>query len=209
MKSTQKLDYTRLGDALAERKLVDRAAVEHILQQCLATGALMPDLLVREQLISDWDLCRVVSELYGLPFLPVSSYPPAEHVLSGIDPDYLRQYGLVPLDRFGKVLTILMPGMVPTDVLDGLAEALKVTILPAIGTVEGNRRWLEEHLPPPSMLGLEGIQASLPQAQLEGAPRRPTRRAPGSSGEPETLADWAGIFDAGDEAVQDELRRQG
>ena len=205
MKSTQKLDYTRLGEALAERKLVDRSAVEHILQQCLATGALMPDLLVREQLISDWDLCRVVSELYGLPFLPVSAYPPAEHVLAGIDPDYLRQYGLVPLDRFGKVLTMLMPGMVPSDVLEGLAETLKVTILPAIGTVEGNRRWLEEHLPPPT-LGLEGIQASLPQVLREGGARR---RAPGAPAEPESLADWAGIFDAGDEAVQDELRRHG
>lgn len=212
MKSTQKLDYSRLGEALAERKLVDRAAVEHILQQCLATGALMPDLLVRERLISDWDLCRVVSELYGLPFLPVATYPPAEHVLLGLDPDYLRQYGLVPLDRFGKVLTVLMPGLVPTDVLDALAEKEKVTILPAVGTVEGNRLWLDAHLPPPSMPVLERIQASLPQPPRAGASKQPgAKRELGTQrrADPESLADWAGIFDAGDEAVQDELRRQG
>jgi hypothetical protein len=144
-----------------------------------------------------------------LPFLPVSAYPPAEHVLAGIDPDYLRQYGLVPLDRFGKVLTMLMPGMVPSDVLDGLAEALKVTILPAIGTVEGNRRWLEEHLPPPALPGLDSFQSSMAQAQRGGPTRSASRRPAGLPAEPESLSDWAGIFDAGDEAVQDELRRQG
>lgn len=206
MKSTQKLDYARLGEALAERKLVERPAVEHILQQCLATGALMPDLLVSEGLISDWDLCRVVSEIYGLPFLPVSSYTPAEGVLNGLDPDYLRQYGLVPLDRFGRVLTVLMPGIVPTEVLDALAEAERVLILPAIGTVEGNRRWLDEHLPPPQMPALGAIQASLPSAKgatRSGAPQQQPTRV-----DPESLSDWAGIFDAGDEAVQDEIRRQ-
>ena len=112
MKSSQRLEYTRLADTLAERNLVDRAALDHILQQCSATGALMPDLLVREQLISDWELSRVVCELYGLPFLPVDVYPPAENAIAGLDPDYLRQYGLVPFDRFGKLITVAMPGLV-------------------------------------------------------------------------------------------------
>ena len=189
MKSSQKLDYNRLADALSERNLVDRGALDHILQQCTATGSLMPDLLVREGLISDWELSRVVCELYGLPFLPVNVYPPSESAMDGLNPDYLRQYGLVPMDRFGKLITVAMPGMVPNSILDGLAAGEGLSILPGVGTVEGNRAWLEEHLPPPET-GLDQIRASLP-----------------SDGDSLDIADWGNIFDAGDEAVQDNLRR--
>lgn len=208
MKSSHKLDYSRLAETLAERKLVERAALDHILQQCTATGTLMTELLVRESLISDWELSRVVCELYGLPFLPVRVYPPADHLLEGLDADYLRQYALVPLDRFGDVLTVAMPAMVPTHVLDGLVDAgEKVVILPAVGTVVDNRRWLDEHLPPSDMPDLETIGASLPAGTVDV---ESLAEIDLSGVEPsEGLADWAGIFDAGDEAVQDELRKLG
>ena len=61
-------------------------------------------------------------------------------------------------------------------------------VLAAVGTVEGNRGWLDEHLPPPAMPQLDDLAQS-------GA---------GEGG----IADWGNIFDAGDEAVQDEIRRQ-
>lgn len=190
MKSSQRLEYARLADALSERKLVERAALDHVLQQCAATSALMSDILVREHLISDWELSRVVCELYGLPFLPVDNYPPRDGALDGLDADYLRQYGLVPFDRFGKLLTVSMPALVPTEVLDGLVRGDEVRVLPAVGTVGSNRRWLDEHLPAPQMPALDLVAGSLP------------------SGEGGAAADWANIFDAADEAVQDELRRQ-
>lgn len=210
MKSSHKLDYARLAETLSERKLIDRAALDHILQQCTATGALMSELLVRENLISDWELSRVVCELYGLPFLPVRVYPPADHVLAGLDPDYLRQYALVPLDRFGSVLTVAMPAMVPTQVLDGLVdEGEKVVILPAVGTVVENRRWLDEHLPPPEMPGLDSIGASLPAGTRQVDSLAEVTELDLEGVEQGGLADWAGIFDAGDEAVQDQLRKLG
>ena len=197
VKSNQKLDYGRLADALSERNLVERQPLDHILQQCSATGALMPDLLVREHLISDWELSRVVCELYGLPFVPVHIYPPAEGVLDGLNPDYLRQYSLVPLDRFGGLLTVAMPALVPSSVLEGLSEGQGHMILPAVGTVESNREWLAAHLPPPQMPSLEDIGASLPGGESK------------ADGTTVDIADWGNIFDAGDEAVQDELRKNG
>ena len=93
------------GDDLVDRGLVDREAMHLVLQQASTGGVPIAEILVRENLVADWEVSRVAAEVFNLPFLTVESYPPSEDALSGLDPDYLRQYGLVPLDRFGQLIT--------------------------------------------------------------------------------------------------------
>ncbi|MEW6074151.1 MAG: hypothetical protein AB1726_16345 [Planctomycetota bacterium] len=190
MKSTQRLDYNRFADALVERGLVGRDVLNHVLQQCNTTGGLLPDLLVGEEIVSDWELSRVTCEIYNLPFLTVDICPPNPEALEGIDPEYLRLYGIVPLSRFGRVLTVAMPGIVPTEVLEGISLEEGGRVIPVVGSVNTNRRWLQEHLP---------------------APVIPTHGPRGRGLGALAAADdaWAGIFDAGEEAVQQDLLGKG
>lgn len=184
---TQHLDYGRLADHLVERALIDAVTIQHVVQQCGSTGALMPEILVRDNLISDWEITRVCAELFGLPFLPVETYPPSEEAMEGIDPHYLRQYGLVPLDRFGNLLTVAMPGLVPSEVLNGLRGAGETVVLPVVGSVQGNRNWLETHLPANTKAEADQVLESFGQALPEDD-------------------SWANLFDEAEEAVQHDLR---
>jgi hypothetical protein len=185
VKSTQRLQYNRLADTLTERGLVDRETMSHVMQQCSATGALLSELLVSESLVSDWELSRVCCEIYGLPYLSVEEYMPDKGAMEGMDPEFLRQYGLVPFDRFGGIVTVAMPGLVPSEVLDALIRVDGVRVMPVVGSVVSNRRWLNENLPAAQMrLGPKG---ALPLEASEGD-------------------GWAGVFDAGEEAVQMELQ---
>lgn len=178
------LDYHRLADHLTHRGLVERETVQHVLQQCNATGALFPEILVQEGLVSDWELSRLCSELFHLPYLPIESYPPNEEAREGLDLDYLRQYALIPLDRFGDLLTISMPGVVPTSVLAAVGGPDREGgILPVVGSVSENRRWIEENLPLAGAADLEAFTAALPEAD----------------------ASWANLFDEADMAVKQEL----
>jgi hypothetical protein len=177
------LDNSRLADNLIEKGLVDRETVQHVMQQCQATGANLAEVLVTEGFVSDWELARLCSDLFHLPYLPVDTYPPSDAAREGLDASYLRQYGLVPLDRFGDLLSVAMPGIVPSSVLDGLCGDSGLRILPVVGSVAGNRGWLEEHLPAEGT-SLEAFGAALPADD----------------------ASWANLFDEGDEAVQLELQ---
>ena len=190
-KSSQRLDYHRLAEALTERGLVTPETMNHVLQQCAATGSLPTEVLVAEELISDWELSRVCCETFGLAFLDIESYPPSAAASSGIDADFLRVYGLVPLDRYGQVLTVAMPGVVPSEVLQALASADVRRVLPVVSSVLSNRAWLQHHMPVETAPHYEDIRGALPSGALEV-----------------DLESWAGIFDAGEEAVQLELRDQ-
>ena len=46
--------------------------------------------------------------------------------------------------RHGKLLTVCLPGIVSADVLQRLSADSGYTVLPVIGTVNTNRRWLAE-----------------------------------------------------------------
>ena len=207
MKSAHRFDYARFGEALVERGLIDRDILNHVLQQCNSTRSLLPEVLVRENLVSDWEVSRVSCELYHLPFLPVEQYAPGNNALDGYDLAYLRHYALVPLDRFGGLVTVIMPGLVPSEVLEGLRPGQGGRVLPVVGSVVSNRRWLEEHFAPPG-------QTKAPQAGAGRGAGIPSQsvRAPlpnADSGDELKLVteeDWSNIFDAGDEAVQLDLK---
>ena len=202
MKSAHRFDYARFGETLVERGLVDRNVLNHVLQQCNTTRSLLPEVLVRENLVSDWEISRVSCELYHLPFLTVDQYSPANNALDGYDLAYLRHYALVPLDRFGGLVTVIMPGLVPSEVLEGLRPGHGGRVLPVVGSVVSNRRWLNTHCAPP------GVKPPAAAARGQAAPGRAPLPAPGPSEELNLVTedDWSNIFDAGDEAVQLDLK---
>jgi len=90
--------------------------------------------------------------------------------------EFLREHRLIPVDRFGDLLTVCMPAIVPADVLGMLAALKNLHVQPLVGTVETNNRWFEEHLP-------RDIAPALPHDPDE----------------------WSEIFDEGDAAVLMEL----
>jgi len=183
VKQIQRLDYERLADSIRDRQIIDAEALRHTLHQALSTGALFPELLVREGLLSDWELCRIASDVFNLAFAPVDIYEPNEELVSLFNADFLRQYCLVPLDRFGDLVTVAMPGMVPSEILRELEERHKINVLALVGSVGGNQAWLDQHLPKAETFDTtaEGFDGSTEGGQ------------------------WGGLFDAGDAAVQEDL----
>lgn len=145
MKHTQRLDNGRLAEVLHERGMADLEAIRELLDQSRDGGTAFAEALVTANLVGDWELSRVVCEIFNLPFLPVEMAKPDKEAAENLDRGFLAEYALVPLWRFGQVLTVCMPGLVPADVLGVLAADSDLVLLPVVGTVESNRRWVEEN----------------------------------------------------------------
>lgn len=146
MKLSQRLDYNRLAEVLAERKMVEPSTINELLQGSNEGGQAFPEALIAANLLSDWDLSRVVCETFQLPFLPIEFIKPNANLLEMFDAEFLHDSGLVPLARFGNVLTLAMPALVPADILAMLTTETGMVLLPVVGTVTTNRRWLAEHV---------------------------------------------------------------
>lgn len=177
MKHVQRLDDARLAEVLNERGMADLEAIRELLQASQQGGMPFAEALVTGGLIEDWDLSRVVCEVFQLPFMPIDAVKADLTLWEQMDADLLRQHSMVPISRFRQVVTIAMPGLVPADVLAMLAASSDLVVMPVVGTVETNRRWILEN-------GPEGdVQAQV----LSGS------------------AGWGAMFDEADAAVQLDL----
>jgi hypothetical protein len=148
LKPSQRFDYGRLAEALQERVMVDPTILRELLHQAQQGIGSFTEALVFSGHVADWDLSRMVCELYQLPFLPTEVLPPDEKALAGLDKEFLHQHALVPLGRFGQLLTVSMPGLVPANILGLLAAETDAVVLPVVGSVQTNRSWVDEHLAP-------------------------------------------------------------
>jgi len=185
VKHNQRLEYARLAEVLAERGMCEMHALREALQFSGRGHAPFAEALVNASLVSDWELSRVVCELYNLPFVTVDVCEADPNARKGINAAFLIEHGLVPLGRYGQLLTVAMPGMVPAEVLGMLAADTDLYILPVVGTVQTNRRWIDRHL----------------QAELAAAlPTTPAEEITPDQGE------WGDIFDQGDAAVLLDLK---
>ena len=128
--------------------MVDPTILRELLHQAQQGIGSFTEALVFSGHVADWDLSRMVCELYQLPFLPAEVLPPTEKALEGLDHEFLYQHALVPMGRFGQVLTVSMPGLVPAGILGMLAAQTDAVVLPVVGTVQTNRAWVDEHLAP-------------------------------------------------------------
>lgn len=178
MKNNQRLSHRRLAEELAERELVETDALNEILEAAARGGPSLPFALIEGSLLSDWEISRVVCELYNLPFVTVEIASPIPEAMEGLDPFFLLEHGLVPLARHGGLLTVCMPAMVSAEVLQRLAADSGLTVRPVVGTVSTNRHWLSENLVSATALN-----------------------DPAETG-------WSAIFDEADAAVLEDLERQ-
>ncbi|MFT6107550.1 MAG: hypothetical protein ACJA2W_000457 [Planctomycetota bacterium] len=174
MKYTQRLDYGRLAEVLHERGLAGLDAIRELLQLSQDGGMPFCEALVTSNLVSDWDLSKVVCETFQLPFLPLDLITPNPAALEEINVADFQKHQLVPLDVFGQVLTVVMPGLVPAEVLAHIAAMSDFEVLPVVGTVESNRRWITENMAevPPAAAGEGGWESMFDEADasLEDSP---------------------------------------
>lgn len=146
MKYTQRLDYGRLAEVLHERGLAGLDSIRELLQLSQDGGMPFCEALVTSNLVSDWDLSKVVCETFQLPFLPVDLIEPNPAAMEEIDVKLFHKHQIVPVDIFGQVLTLAMPALVPAEVLAQIAAQTDCVVLPLVGTVESNRRWIADNM---------------------------------------------------------------
>ncbi len=193
MKRPQRLEESRLEEALCERGLLLASVTDgRDKKEPLSCS------LVNSGEVGDWDLSKVVSEVFQLPFLPVEYAPPPISLWDELPQEVFREYCIVPLCRHGALLTVVLPGFASTQVLDEVAKATGLRLSPVVGTVLSNQRWLED----------QAIRE--PQGPVLGGSEGPTEINDLEANLSEDLnEEWGSLFDEGEAAVQEGLTQTG
>ena len=177
-KHTKRLSDAELARRLEESGVIDQAVLDALLGRGIEDGMLC-EAIVESGLVGDWELSRWACRWFSLPFLPVDACSPTPVATEGLDGARLIRRGLVPLWRSAGGLVVSMPGITSEGSLRELSEDAECPVYAVVGSVRGNRRWLEENLAP----------------------------APLSDPDPREDESWGRLFDVSDAQARDAFGR--
>ena len=116
------LDRKKIGEILVERGLITSQDLERALRhQKNFPGSFLGEILVSLGVLTEIDIVTALVLQCNLPYIAVSKYMVDAGVVELIPAEMARQEKLVPLDRIGSVLSIVMSGPL-RDVLRARVE---------------------------------------------------------------------------------------
>ncbi len=81
---------------------------------------------------------------YGLPYLPIENYELKKEMSEIIPENVARQYGIVPLDVFGPVLTVAMSNPLNEKAIEDVELMTKMKVQVFICTISSLREAVDK-----------------------------------------------------------------
>ena len=197
MKGIEKLTSVRLAEILTERAVVSSEVITDALYAQDRHGEPFAQILVSGGHITDWDLAKLVTEHFNLPFLMASNYQISEDAKKRLPKEVLFQYTIVPIDVFEDIVCVAMPVMLSFEEISKIQRDHNCDLFPYVGLISENKKVLTDiHKDYPQWLEAD-------QKRREDAAKKRSSNASAKG-----AGDWMSIFDAGDQATKDAPKKK-
>ena len=126
------MNHLSLLDLLVERGKVDRAEVQKLLPSNGGWSSLKKKL-IESHAIDERELCQVMSEVLGVPFVPFDQFPKEPLFLSGLSASFMRQGQFLPVEMSEGQLTVITHDPLDFYTFDAIRMATGLKVKPHIG----------------------------------------------------------------------------
>jgi hypothetical protein len=191
VKGLDKLTSVRLAEVMTQKGTASSEVITDALYAQDKHGDSFVQVLVAGGHMTEWDLAKLVTENFQLPFLMASSYQINEAARDRIPKEVLFRHLLVPLDAFQDIVCVAMPILTPFEVLMKIQKDHDCDLFPYVGLVSENKKVLGE---------LFKDFTTWAEADQRRREQEATRKA--ASKDKTKAGDWMSIFDAGDQAIR-------
>lgn len=143
MANVQRMTRRKLGEVLLHERLVTKEQIEEALAEQASTGELLGEILVRKGYVSEKDIAETIATQYSLPYLEPAQYYIAGDVLHLLPMEFIEKHFIIPLDRFGKLLTVVVAGPPDEQAIREIEEMTGCQVQIFISTVSEVRKTIE------------------------------------------------------------------
>ncbi|MEY3161829.1 MAG: hypothetical protein RIT25_1820 [Planctomycetota bacterium] len=193
VKGLEKLTSVRLAEVLSQKGAIPAEAITDALYAQEQTGEPFTHAILDGGHITEWDLAKIVTEVFQLPFLMAGNHSLDEETKNLLPKEVLFENLIVPLEVFDGVLTLVMPILTPFDVLNRIQRESNLEIFPYVGLLSENKKVLNENF-----REFAKFHEDLKKKREDAAMGKGGKAA----------GDWMSIFDAGEEAIQSHLKKK-
>jgi len=197
VKGIEKITSVRLAEILTERAVISSEVITDALYAQDKHGEPFVQVLITGGHITEWDLAKLVTENFNLPFLMAGNYQISEVAKARLPKEVLFKHMIVPLDVFDDIVCVSMPVLLTFDEITRIQKEHNCELFPYVGLITENKKVLAD------------MHKDYPQWVEQDQKRREAEAKIRAQAPATTKAgDWMSIFDAGDQATKDTGRKK-
>ncbi len=144
MANLQRMTHKRLGEIFTHSGLITAEQLEEALTDQTKTGRHLGELLVERNYVTERDVAEAIATQFSLPYLAPTQYFAPSEMSSVIPVETMEKHMIVPIDRIGKILMIVIAGPVENEVLDQIEKDTQSTLQIYVGTFTEVRTAIEK-----------------------------------------------------------------
>lgn len=194
MKGIEKITSVRLAEILTEKAAVASEVITDALYAQDKHGEPFVQILVSGGHITEWDLAKIVTENFNLPFLMAGNYQISEEAKKRFPKEALFKHTMVPLDVFGDIVCVAMPVLLSFEEINKIQKEHNCDLFPYVGLISENKKVI-------------GDLHRDYKEWLDKDTHRREEEAKRRAQQPKKSGDWMSIFDAGDAAIHDTKKK--
>ena len=136
-----------LRDIILAEQICDEEQMTEVIEEHERTGKALSEILVNYEIISNERILELIAENLGTEVIDLSRVELNEELISLVDPDQARTYGLIPLAFDGSTLTVTYKNPLDYQTADELSFSLGYDIFSMIASEEQIDAALEKYYP--------------------------------------------------------------
>ena len=123
-----------LGEIFIRRNLITREQLTRALELQKKEGGFIGELLVKLGFMEERDIVVALVVQCNLPYIAVDKYEIDRHVIQLVPRETAKKYFVIPLDRVGEVLSVVMADPLDLSVKAELQRLTSCRVAPFIAT---------------------------------------------------------------------------
>ena len=124
----------KIGDLLMERGTINTEQLSVALEEQKKKGGYLSQHLISLGFASETDIAICLSQQYNFAYLPLDNYSISDEMLDIIPLKWVKIYSLLPIDKIGNVLSVVMADPLNEGVIQMLMQITNCEITVFIST---------------------------------------------------------------------------
>ena len=134
-KAKKEEEKKRIGEILLENNFITKEVLDKALEHQKQYGGTITQFLLHYGYIDEKNLASCLSEQFNIPYLPLSAYDIADEIIKLVPSDIAEKYWLMPIDKQGDSLMVVMIDPLDSKVISQLEELTGLKIKPFVGII--------------------------------------------------------------------------
>lgn len=123
----------KIGEILLAYKYITKEILDKALEYQNQYGTSITQYLLASGYIDESRLAQCLCTQFGVPYLPLSSCEVSDDIIQMIPADIAEKYWLIPVEKVGNLLVVVMADPIDTQALRLVEESTGCTVQPFVG----------------------------------------------------------------------------